>query len=123
MNMLAAFIVVLVVLLQACVNVGEIQRTEPVRTLRFPGGTVAMTSCLQQRLGGKVSREAGDRFVVYDSVKASSYSGMTHYAITVRSVGFEESVAEWRMLGTPSDETARQFWPVVEECARNPSRS
>jgi hypothetical protein len=118
MNMRAAVIVILVVLVQACVNVGEIQRAEPVRTLRFTGSTVQVTNCLQQKLGGKVNREAGDRFVVYDSVKGATYSGMTHYAITVRRVNLEENEAEWRMLGTPSDATVRQFWPLVQECAR-----
>lgn len=116
--MRVAAIVILGFLIQACVNVREIQQTQPVRTLRFTGSTVPVTNCLQQKLGGKVNREAGDRFVVYDSVKGSSYSGMTHYAITVRRADAEDIVAEWRMLGTPSDETVRQFWPLVQECAR-----
>ena len=115
--MRAALIVILAVLIEACASVAEIQQTTPVRTLRFGGSTVPMTNCLQQRLGGKVNREAGDRFVVYDSVKGASYSGMTHYAVTVRRASVEENVAEWRMLGTLSDETVRQFWPVVQECA------
>lgn len=121
--MRVAAIVILGFLIQACVNVREIQQTQPVRTLRFTGGTVPVTNCLQQKLGGKVNREAGDRFVVYDSVKGSSYSGMTHYAITVRRVDAEENAAEWRMLGTPSDETVRQFWPLVEQCVASAKTS
>jgi hypothetical protein len=133
----AAAIMLLVGLIGACVRLGHVQQNQPVRTLQFKGSPQGVAQCIHQRLGGKVQQEAfGDSFVVYDSVKGLAHEGLTHYAITVRRISAEDSVAEWRIMGTPrygtgtgaypppklSEDTARQFWTPVQDCVRSPLR-
>jgi hypothetical protein len=131
--MRTAAIIVLVVLLEACVKLGHIQQTEPVRTTRFTGSHKAMAQCVQQRLGGKLQEESfGERYVIYEAVKGRSYDGLTHYAVTVRRLTADEGSAEWRIMATPrhgtgsrlrsagpqlSEATVQEFWTPVQECA------
>lgn len=85
-------------LLEACVRVGHIQQTEPVRTTKFTGSHKAVAQCIQQRLGGKVQDEGfGEKYIIYDSVKGMEAQGLTHYAITVARTGPDRGVVEWRI--------------------------
>ena len=128
-----AVIIVAAFSLEACVKVGHIQQTEPVRTTRFTGSHKAMAQCVHNRLGGKLQEESsGDRYVIYDAVKGRSYDGLTHYALTVRKLTADEGSAEWRVMATPkhgtgsrlrpsgpqlSEATVQEFWAPVQECA------
>lgn len=130
-------IVVAGLLIAACTRVGHVQRTEPIRTLSFDGSHKAVAVCVQQRLGGKVQHEfAGDRYVIYDSVKGGRQQGLTHYSVSVASAGPERGFAEWRVVrpsaepgpsGRPAPplslEALRRYWAPVEECAAQAKRS
>lgn len=117
-------------MLGACVSVGRIQQSEPVRTTKFTGSPKAVADCIQQRLGGKIQYEGyGDRAVIYDSVKNMREQGLTHYAITVAKTGPDQGVVEWRIQrpvdtsGPSAKETpltpsaVGRIWAPAEECA------
>jgi hypothetical protein len=53
-----ATIITLVLLVGACVRVGNIQQTEPIRTMTFTGSHKAVAQCIQQRLSGQVQEES-----------------------------------------------------------------
>jgi hypothetical protein len=124
-------IAVLALVLEACVRLGHVQQTDPVRMLRFSGPIKTVAECIQQRVGGKLEQPLGDRYVVYDAVKGLAHEGLTHYAITVRRNTGEESIAEWRVMRTPrhgtstgstappplSEQAVQQFWTPVQDCA------
>jgi hypothetical protein len=131
-------IILCVFLLEACVRVGHIQQTEPVRTTRFTGSHKAVAQCIQQRLGGKVQEESfGEKYVIYDAVKGMQFEGLTHYAITVRSLGADEGLAEFRIMAPPthgtgsgrarapklSDTAVHQYWTPVQDCTARAKRS
>lgn len=128
----SAVIIVAALSLEACVKLGHIQQTEPVRTTRFTGSHKAMAQCVHQRLGGKLQEEAlGERYVIYEAVKGKSSDGLTHYAITVRRLTADEGSAEWRVMATPthgtgtgrypapklSNAAVEEYWTPVQECA------
>jgi hypothetical protein len=116
----------------ACVQVGHIQQTKPVRTLEFTGSHKSVAQCIQRRVGGKVQDDSfGERYVIYDSAKRNQAEGLTHYAITVGRIGADKGFAEWRIMRPPSDgpPSARrpipklsdtmleQYWKPVQDCA------
>jgi len=132
-------IIALLFLVGACVRVGNIQQTEPIRTMNFTGSHKTMAQCVQQRLGGQVRDESfGNRYVIYDSVKGSqSQDGFSHYSITVAQTGPDQGTVSWRVV-IPSDELAhaqrvtpgggriagglpnsavQKYWTPVEDCA------
>jgi len=130
------------VLLGACVSVGRIQQTEPVRTTKFTGSHKVVAQCIQQRIGGKVQDDSfGEKYVIYNSVKGQEAQGLTHYAITVARIGANQGIAEWRITrpgqasgpempgdrasdpggfrapsGTLADAAVRFYWGAVEDC-------
>src|SRR5262245_18577694 len=93
-----AFVALAALFLGACVSVGQIQQTQPIRTLQFKGSNKAMAQCVQQRVGGKRQEESGERSIVYDSAKGHEREGLTHYSITLLSNGPEKGTAEWRII-------------------------
>ena len=121
-----AVIVVLAILAGACVKLGHIQQTEPVRTTKFTGPHKYVAQCIHARLGGKVQDDSfGAKYVLYNAMKSRSADGLTHYAITVRQTGQDEGVAEWRVMApsgqryaTPqlSDVIVQELWAPVEDC-------
>lgn len=130
--MRSAAIILLAFLAGACVRVGHIQQTEPIRTMKFTGDHKVVARCIHQRLGGRVQDESfGERYVVYDSVKGRDQDGLTHYAITVGRSGPDQGFAEWRIMRPPAqagpaaksprpritDAVVREFWTPVQECA------
>ena len=115
--------------LGACVSVGQIQQTQPIRTLQFKGSHKTMTQCVQQRIGGKRQEESGERSIIFDSAKAYEREGMTHYAITLAANGPDKGTAEWRIMRPArqagpgqkprplSSAMVEQYWGPVQECA------
>jgi hypothetical protein len=127
-----AAIIALVFLLGACVRVGDIQRTSPIRTMQFTGSHKSVAQCIHQRLGGRVQDDSfGEKYVIYDSVKGQQQEGLTHYAITVGKIGPDKGFAEWRIMRPPrsgpasarpsipplTDAMVRAYWNPVEDCA------
>jgi hypothetical protein len=123
-------VVLAALLLGACVTVGQIQQTKPVRTLQFTGSHKAMAQCVQQRLGGKRQEESyGERYVIYDSAKGHEREGLTHWAVTLAANGPDKGTAEWRIMrparqagpGTSGRPLSRAmldlYWTPVQECA------
>jgi hypothetical protein len=124
---------ILIVLLAACTRVGHIQRTEPVRTLKFTGSHKAVAQCVQQRLGARVQDDSfGEKYVLYDSAKNRQAEGLTHYSITVGRIGPDQGFAEWRIVAPTrgpgptqwprrdnelSDAVVQDIWKPVEDCA------
>lgn len=124
----SALILLAALLLGACVSVGEIQQTQPIRSLQFTGSHKAMAQCVQQRLGGKRQEESyGERYVIYDSAKGQEREGLTHWAVTLAANGADKGTAEWRIIrparqaGMPSRSLSRamidQYWKPVQDCA------
>lgn len=128
-----AGIVALLLLAGACVQVGHIQQTNPVRSLSFTGSAKNVAQCIQQRFQAKVMEESlANRYVIYDTVRGNyATDGITHYSITVTQTGPNQGTAEWRVLddgtksrppsGMPTEElpqgTVQKYWPPVEACA------
>jgi hypothetical protein len=125
-------IILLALLVGACVRLGHIQQTQPVRTMSFTGSHKTVAQCIQLRLGGKVHEESfGERYVIYNAVKGMQFEGLTHYAITVRNSGADQGSAEFRIMATPSHGTGtgrtpppklsesavQQYWSPVQDCA------
>lgn len=123
-------IIALAFLIGACVQLGHIQQTKPIRTLQFTGSHKAVAQCVHQRVGGKVQDDSfGERYVIYDSAKANEQEGLTHYAITVGKVGADRGFAEWRIMrparqagpGTQArpltNAMVQQYWRPVQDCA------
>ena len=123
-------IIVAGLLMAACVQLGDIQRTKPVRTLQFTGSHKAVAQCIHQRVGGKVQDDSfGERYVLYDSAKGHEREGLTHYAITVGRTGPDNGFAEWRIMTPPrqagpgtsarslTNAMVQQYWTPVQECA------
>jgi hypothetical protein len=122
-------------LVGACVKVGHIQQTEPIRTMNFTGSPKAVAQCLQQRLGGQVQEESfANRYVIYDAVKGEQRAyGISHYSVTVAQVSANEGVVTWRVVrvpeggpgspgsgpssGDPLAAAAQKYWTAVERCA------
>src|SRR5262245_21486316 len=124
-------IVLLACTLGACVTVGQIQQTKPLRTLQFTGSHKAMAQCVQQRLGGKRQEESyGERYIIYDSAKGHEREGLMHWAVTLAANGPDKGTAEWRIMrparqagpGTSARPLAREmvdlYWTPVQECAK-----
>jgi len=132
-------------LISACVRVGHIQQTEPVRTVSFTGSAKDVAQCVHQRVGGKTQQEGfGDSFVIYDSVKRSQdLLGFTHFAITVAQTNPGQGNASLRVMFPPTNRPSgpqqrpdnpviasnelntagqKQFWAPVEECAASARR-
>jgi hypothetical protein len=128
-----AAIIALVFLVGACVKVGHIQQTSPIRTMQFTGSHKSVAQCIHQRLGGRVQDDSfGEKYVIYNSVKGRQQEGLTHYAITVGKIGPDQGFAEWRIMrpstsGGPAsarpsippltDAVVREYWNPVEDCA------
>lgn len=128
-----AAIVLLAFAAGACVQVGHIQQTKPVRTLKFTGSHKFVAQCVAQRLGGKVHDDSfGERYVIYNAVKGKQTEGLTHYAITVGRTSANEGFAEWRIMRPargPGPASARpevpplssaaveEYWTPVRDCA------
>lgn len=125
-----AAIIALAFLIGACVRLGHIQQTKPIRTLQFTGSHKAVAQCIQQRLSGKVQDDSfGERYVIYDSAKGNEREGLTHYAITVGRTGADRGFAEWRIMrparqagpGTQARPLTKsmveQYWRPVQDCA------
>lgn len=125
-------IILLAFLGAACVRLGHIQQTQPVRTTKFTGSHTAVAKCVHQRLGGRLQDESfGERYVIYDAVKGQEREGLTHYAITVGRTGADQGFAEWRVMRParrvdpasvrqpiPSLTAAvvHQYWSPVQDC-------
>ena len=131
MRLERALIAPLACALGACVSVGQIQQTKPLRTLQFDGSHKAMAQCVQQRLGGKRQEESyGERYIIYDSAKSHERDGLTHWAVTLAANGPDKRSAEWRIMrparqagpGTSARPLSRAmvdlYWTPVQECAR-----
>jgi hypothetical protein len=136
---------VFVFLAGACVQVGHIQQTTPVRTMNFTGSAKTVAHCIQQRFQGKVMQESfTERYVIYNAVKGDQATdGITHYSITVAQTGANQGTAEWRvvvprddtpMAGKPPstrrastlgfpESTVQKYWPPVEACAAQAAKS
>jgi hypothetical protein len=127
-----ALIILLAFLVGACVRLGHIQQTVPIRTTYFTGSHKTVGQCIHQRIGGKVQDDSlGERYVIYDAVKGMQFEGLTHYAITVRSIGADQGSAEFRIMAPPTHGTStgrfpapklsasavQQYWNPVQECA------
>jgi hypothetical protein len=131
-----ATIVALVFFVGACVQVGHIQQTQPVRSLSFTGSHKTVAQCVHQRLGGRVLDEFGSRYVIYDSVKGEQQEyGITHYSVTIAQVSTNKGIAELKVVtpkedttgggvnpgGRPTaelpDATVQRFWTPVVDCA------
>jgi len=121
-----AAIIASVFLVGACVRLGHIQETMPIRTTQFTGSHNSMAHCIHQRLGGRVQDDSdsfGEKYGVYNAVKTKAHEGLTHYAITVRKVGSDDGFAELRIMrprtSAPplTDAVARQYWTPVLDCA------
>jgi hypothetical protein len=118
-------------LLGACADLVNIQETAPIRTAKFTGSHQAVAQCIHDRIGGKVTGaefgEAGDRLIVYDSVKFLSHLGMSHYSFTILKTGLNQGIVEWRIinqqLAPMADETVQRFWIPAQECAQPAKRS
>lgn len=123
-------ILAMALFLSACVSVGQIQQSAPVRTMKFSGSHKLVAQCVQQRLGGRVQDEAfGEKYIIYDAAKSRQADGFTHYAITVTNRGGNEGFAELRFKRPergagpgprPPRLTAaviREYWSPVQECA------
>ena len=125
----AAAITLLGCLIGACTTVADIQQTAAVTSLQFNGSTLAVAECVHRRLGGRMQTEVpGERYVVYDSVKAQSSEGLSHYAVTVGRSGSDSGFAELRVMAPASSGrfgrnrlspvAMRTYWTPVEECAK-----
>jgi hypothetical protein len=127
-----AVIILLAFFVGACVKLGHIQQTQPVRTMNFAGSHKTVAQCIHQRVGGKVHEESfGERYVIYDAVKGMQFEGLTHYAITVRDMGANQGSAEFRIMAPPthgtgsgrtpppklSESAVQQYWSPVQDCA------
>jgi hypothetical protein len=113
----------------ACTTVDDIQQTRAVTSLQFNGSPVAVAECVQRRLGARLRTEsAGERYVVYNSVKGQTAEGLSHYAITVGRSGSDSGYAELRVQAPAtsgrfgrnrlSPRAMQTYWAPVEECAR-----
>ena len=103
----------------ACVRVGHIQQTQPVRTLQFTGSAAYVAKCVQARLGGKVQDSFGDKIVIYNSAKASSRDGLTHYAFTISQLAKDYGSVEWRIMTPPADGTPASGRGVPKQTAND----
>lgn len=126
-----AAIIPLVFLVGACVRVGHIQQTVPIRTMYFTGSHKAVAQCIHQRLGGRMQDDGfGEKYVIYDSAKGRQTEGLTHYAITVGRSGPDQGFAEMRVMRPArgpgpatvpppilTDAVVREYWTPVQECA------
>ena len=131
MSLRALAITVLVFVLGACVQVGQIQQTKPIRTLSFTGSPTAVAQCIRQRLGGRVQDQGfGQKYVIYDAVKGRQSEGLTHWAVTVGGSAADKGFAELRVMRpqrgpgpatvAPAPLTAavvQEYWDPVRECA------
>ena len=112
----------------ACaIQVGDIQRTEPIRIVAFTGSHVEVARCIQARLRAQLQDPPGEAFigretfVIYDKAHRYARQGMTHYSMTVKKTGVNEGTVEWRIFNQqPSyrlDKAfAVRFWAPVERC-------
>lgn len=105
-------IIALGLLAGACVKVGHIQQTEPIRSMKFTAPPKAVAQCVQQRLSGQVQENTfGAQYIIYNSVKGDQQvHGITHYSITVTVVGANDGIAELRFV-TPSFEPVQRNVP------------
>ena len=124
-------VVFLALLIGACTRVGHIQQTPPVRSMTFNGSHAAVAQCVHRRLGGRIQEEGfGERYVIYDAVKAKQSDGLTHFAVTVGRRDADKGFAEWRVLRPTrapgpnqppvprlSDAAFQDYWQPVQECA------
>jgi len=124
-------VVFLACLIGACTRVGHIQQTAPVRSMTFTGSHVAVAQCVHRRLGGRIQDEGfGERYVIYDAVKAKQADGLTHFAVTVGRREANRGFAEWRVMRPTrapgpnqppvprlSDAALQEYWRPVQECA------
>jgi hypothetical protein len=133
MSLRALAITVPAFVLGACVQVGQIQQTTPIRTMSFAGPHKDVAQCVRQRLGGRVQDEGfGEKYVIYDAVKGRQSEGLTHWAVTVgRSVAApDRGFAELRVMRpqrgpgpatvAPPPLTAavvQEYWDPVRQCA------
>lgn len=107
----------------ACVRLGNIQQTDPIRTMSFTGSPRAVAQCIQQRLGGKVQEESfNNRFIIYDSAKGAQREyGISHYAVTVSQISANEGVAVLQVATPPADSTYANVPPGREAAAGLPA--
>ena len=123
-----AVIITVVFLGGACaVQVGDIQRTEPIRIVAFTGSHVAVAQCIRTRLRAQLQDPPGEAFigretfVIYDRAHRYARQGMSHYSMTVKKTGANEGTVEWRIFnqqpGFELDKAfAVRFWIPVERC-------
>jgi hypothetical protein len=124
-------IVLLAAATGACVRLGHVQQTAPVRSMTFAGSHRFIAQCIHARVGGKVQEAGfGERYVVFDSVKGREREGLTHYSITLSRTGPDQGLAEWRVMKPTipapasarieapplSQEIVQQYWAPVEAC-------
>jgi len=111
----------LLFLVGACVRLGHIQQTEPIRTTKFTGSHKTVAQCIQRRVNGQVQDDTfAERYVIYDSVKGSQDQGLSHYSITVARTGPNQGIAEWRIVNPQgvdlADAMVRQYWTPIQDC-------
>ncbi len=107
-----------VLLVSACVQLPDILETNAVNTAFYAGSQADMAECVRISLpGGKVQRSPdGSKIDVYDSKKAWSGFGITHYAVSVYDFGF----IELRKLpeGYLTKEGRERLWVPIQSCIK-----
>ena len=102
----------------ACVQLPDILETEPVSTASFTGSHLDMAQCVRSSLpGGKVQRSPdGSKIDIYDSKKAWSGFGVTHYAVSV----YKDGTLELRKLpeGKFTQDGRERLWLPIENCIK-----
>ena len=113
--------IALLFLIGACIRLEDIRRSETVRTLAFAGSYEEMVECIEYRLRGKSSRDPFRKEIsVYNSVKAYTNRGVSHYAMIITQTGEGGGIVERRKLreGDLDQAMVARFWSPVEDCAR-----
>jgi hypothetical protein len=117
--MRAAGVILLVVLVDACTKIRDIQQAAPARTMTFPGNHHTAAHCVQRRLDGRRTHDGTDRQVISDTMKVRLDRAVSHYAVTL-GAGPEGGFAELRVVSRGmSDPTAEidALWKTVQACA------
>lgn len=130
MNARNAIIVLSAFLVGACVRLGHIQQTVPIRTIYFSGSHKTVAQCVLQRLGGQLQVDTlQEQLIIYDSAKGRQTEGLTHYSITIGKAPADRGFAEMRVVRpargpgpstTPvpvlTDAVIRTYWDPVLDC-------
>ncbi|MDJ0610618.1 MAG: hypothetical protein QNJ67_16710 [Kiloniellales bacterium] len=119
-------IMALLFIVGACtINLKDIRRTEPVRTVNYTGSFEEMALCVEARLGGKWNRDLyKPEISIYDSVKAHTNRGVSHYAMTITQTDKKGGFVVWQKIpeGEMDQFVVDRFWSPVVACAEEVGR-